>query len=182
MGIFNWLFRKTKKVSKYTSGSKNDKEENSFSDGLDKLIKEKKITRKVTPDNVWATDDELWTEIALSKERAKFAQKCLKRLDKASKYEKEGKIDLAIKLYKQNIDEKFTSTTSWDRLAIIYRKQKDYLNEIAILKNGIECFTDLLNSDIVSANRDPEWELGVIHKFEKRLEKATILLNKNEKR
>ena len=165
MGIFNWLFKKTKKVSKHTSDSENDNQENSFSDGLDKLIKENKIFNNNT--SVY--------DLPPAQQKVIFGV-WLDRNNKGIKYEKQGEIDLAIKFYEQNISENYVGNHPYDRLAIIYRKQKDYLNEIRVLNKVISVFSLLLISN-PRADIKPK-----IAKFKNRLEKATILLNKNEKR
>lgn len=42
--------------------------------------------------------------------------------------EKSGKIDEAIELYERNVSNKFEGNYPYDRLAIIYRKRRDYDN------------------------------------------------------
>lgn len=58
--------------------------------------------------------------------------------DKGIELEKRGEIQEAIKIYEQNISyEDCNATHSYDRLMILYRKQKDYINEIRIVKKAI---------------------------------------------
>ena len=52
--------------------------------------------------------------------------------------------DLAIKLYEKNITENFDGSHPYNRLAIIYRKQKDYQNEIRVLNKAINVFSNLM--------------------------------------
>jgi len=54
--------------------------------------------------------------------------------------EKTGKVDEAIKLYEMNINENFEGNHPYDRLAIIYRRRKQYNDEIRVLEKAIEVF------------------------------------------
>ena len=85
--------------------------------------------------------------------------------------EQKREIEVAIKEYEQNIDEGFEGNHPYDRLAIIYRKNKDYDNEIRVLNRGIEIFNRLSKS---SPRQDIKPKL---EKFKKRLEKAEELKN-----
>lgn len=55
--------------------------------------------------------------------------------------EKEGKIADAILLYEANIADGYPATHSFDRLMKIYRKQKDYENEVRVIRRAIEVFS-----------------------------------------
>lgn len=54
--------------------------------------------------------------------------------------EKEGMIDEAIKVYEKSIIPKLPMKHPYERLAILYRKKKDYENEIRVIKIAIEVF------------------------------------------
>lgn len=54
--------------------------------------------------------------------------------------EKEGMIDEAIAVYEKSILSKIPATVPYDRLMILYRKKKDYENEIRIIKEAISVF------------------------------------------
>lgn len=54
--------------------------------------------------------------------------------------EKEGMIDEAIKIYEKSIIPKLPLKHPYERLAILYRKKKDYENEIRIIKTAIDVF------------------------------------------
>lgn len=54
--------------------------------------------------------------------------------------EKEGMIDEAIKIYEKSIIPKLPMNHPYERLAILYRKKKDYENEIRVIKIAIEVF------------------------------------------
>lgn len=54
--------------------------------------------------------------------------------------EREGMIDEAIKVYEKSIISKLPIKHPYERLAILYRKKKDYENEIRVIKTAIEVF------------------------------------------
>lgn len=54
--------------------------------------------------------------------------------------EKEGMIDEAISVYEKSIMPKLPTKHPYQRLAILYRKRKDYENEIRVLKIAIDVF------------------------------------------
>ncbi len=62
------------------------------------------------------------------------------RNNKGIELEKKRDIESAIKLYEQNVADEFFGTYPYDRLAIIYRKRKQFDNEIRILKRKISIF------------------------------------------
>ena len=70
-------------------------------------------------------------------------------------FEKNGNIDEAIKLYEQNVTDEFFGRHPYDRLTIIYRRRKQYNDEIRIIEKAIEIIGDT--------------------KYKKRLEKAKTL-------
>ena len=60
--------------------------------------------------------------------------------NKGIELEKKDDIENAIKLYEQNVADEFFGTHPYDRLAIIYRKRKQFDDEIRILKRKISIF------------------------------------------
>lgn len=56
--------------------------------------------------------------------------------------EKAGDINEAIKKYEENVGNKVVATHSYERLMILYRKRKQYREEIEVLKTAIEIFSD----------------------------------------
>jgi len=58
----------------------------------------------------------------------------------ARQAEKEGDINKAVRFYEQNISEDYSDRFAFERLMIIYRKQKEYKNELRVIKRGIEVF------------------------------------------
>lgn len=55
--------------------------------------------------------------------------------------EKNGDVEAAVKLYESNVAEQADTPHSYKRLAIIYRKQKRYDDEISVLKKAISVFS-----------------------------------------
>lgn len=58
----------------------------------------------------------------------------------AREAEREGDLNKAVKLYEQNIRENYADEFAFERLMIIYRKQKEYENELRVIERGIEVF------------------------------------------
>lgn len=89
------------------------------------------------------------------------------------KLEQSGKIEEAKKLYEKNISKDFEGNFPYDRLAVIYRKEKDYDNEIRVLNHAIRVFSTLQS---VSPRADISPKLN---KFKERLAKVTELRKKS---
>ena len=83
-------------------------------------------------------------------------------------YEAKGDTDSAIILYEYNIQQKDQGSFPYERLAIIYRKQKKYSEEIRVLTSAINVFTDQV------PDTRPD-KLKKLTYFKERLEKANTL-------
>jgi tetratricopeptide (TPR) repeat protein len=59
----------------------------------------------------------------------------------ASEAEASGDLDRAITLYEKNIKKGLPDSFPFDRLLIIYRKQKRYKDELRVINKGIEVFS-----------------------------------------
>lgn len=94
------------------------------------------------------------------------------RLSSAKAAEKEGNITEAIRLYELMIENNFDGNHPYDRLAILYRKAKDYDNEIRVLLKAIQVF-----ENVVSQERSDR--VNKLTKFHERLEKAEQLRSKH---
>ena len=108
------------------------------------------------------------------------------RNNKGIAYEKKGEIEKAIKQYEMNVADEVDGTHSYDRLAIIYRRRKQYEDEIRIIKKEIEVllrankeraerFEKLRRED----GRERNWSTYPIDKYKKRLVKAEMLKQKS---
>ena len=95
--------------------------------------------------------------------------KQVNRNNKTQNLEKKGNVDSAIKLYEENVAENFEGSLPYNRLAIIYRKRKDYNNEIRVLNKAISVYSQL---DKSSPRPDIKPKLN---KFTVRLNKALSL-------
>lgn len=84
-------------------------------------------------------------------------------------FEKLGKINKAIELYEENIEENFIGNHPYELLALIYRKNKDIVNEIRVLEKAIYVFENIVYRQ--RGDRIPKLE-----KFKNRLERAKKLL------
>lgn len=63
------------------------------------------------------------------------------RNNEGTAYEKAGREDEAIAIYEENIADGYPALHSFDRLMIIYRRRKDYYNEIRVIKKAIDVFS-----------------------------------------
>lgn len=90
-------------------------------------------------------------------EKDKRLADCAKLNNQGIAYEKSGNIDAAIRVYEQNISSNspYPATHSFDRLMILYRKQKDYRNEIRIIEKAIKTFPsmDKYKERLIKANK-----------------------------
>jgi tetratricopeptide (TPR) repeat protein len=59
---------------------------------------------------------------------------------KGIEFEKQGKVDEAIKQYETNISKNVDGNHPYDRLAIIYRKNKQFDDEIRVLEKAVKVF------------------------------------------
>ena len=84
------------------------------------------------------------------KEQEKRLFKTAALNNKGIAFEKSGNIDKAIKCYEENLLIGYPARHSFDRLMIIYRKLKDYDNELRVIEKAIQIvkeqkYTDRLN-------------------------------------
>lgn len=61
-------------------------------------------------------------------------------VQKGISYEKNGDIDNAINIYEKLVRNKFEGSHAYDRLCVIYRKQKNYAAEEQVLLKAITIF------------------------------------------
>ncbi|OXS61555.1 hypothetical protein B1B00_09095 [Bacillus sp. DSM 27956] len=87
----------------------------------------------------------------------------LERNLKGKKLESQGKVEEAKELYLQNVNEGFDGNHPYDRLAIIFRKEKAYDKEIEVLEKAIYVFENKVNKQRM--DRQPK-----LDRFKKRLE------------
>jgi hypothetical protein len=69
-----------------------------------------------------------------------LALKVEERNRAASEAEENDDINKAIRFYEQNIREDYADKFAFERLMIIYRKHKEYENELRVIQRGIEVF------------------------------------------
>jgi len=90
--------------------------------------------------------------------------------EKARQAEAEGELDEAAKHYEKILKVYPTDEFVYNRLMIIYRKQKEYKKEAAVIKKGISSFEQLFSSN-KSADKK-------IARLSKALLKSTGLVDK----
>jgi tetratricopeptide (TPR) repeat protein len=96
---------------------------------------------------------------------------CVERNNLGIAYEQQGNIDQAIEIYEANIREGYPASHSFDRLMIIYRKQKRFIDEIRVLQRTIEVFQ----------NNKPRGDIsGYLERLNARLDKSLILFSKQD--
>ena len=93
---------------------------------------------------------------------------------KGMEYEKDKNIDKAIEHYEKSIGYNFQGSHPYNRLAILYRKNKDYDNEIRVLRKAIEVY------EIIERVAQNESQSIKLYKFKERLDKAILLKQKYE--
>ena len=69
-----------------------------------------------------------------------------KTIEEANEAEEKEDVALAIKDYEEAIQQNPLAEKAYDRLMILYRKEKDYKNELRIITKGIKSFEDLYKS------------------------------------
>jgi hypothetical protein len=70
----------------------------------------------------------------------RLALKVEEKNNEAMVAEEEGNMVKAVKLYEQNIKEDYADEFAFERLMIIYRKQKEYADELRVINRGIALF------------------------------------------
>src|SRR5436190_9633035 len=79
----------------------------------------------------------------------KLAMRIEERNSKATQAEKNGHPEKAAQLYEQNIKENYPDKFAFERLIVIYRKQKRYKDELRVINRGIEVFRENMENHIV---------------------------------
>jgi len=90
-----------------------------------------------------------------------------------SKAEEAEKTDpsLAIETYKQIVEKDPLQTRAYDRLMILYRKEKDYKKELSIINSGIKTFEKFYKDQLGKPSKK-------ISEISKQLNKAFHLIDK----
>jgi hypothetical protein len=135
------------------------------------FFKKKKSKKEKANDIFEGKDFDTWVKENEEK-RTEFSKMADNNIN-GIELEKSGDIEAAKKIYEETITANFVGNHPYDRLAIIYRKEKDFDNEIRVLNHAIKVFSDLSKS---SPRADVKPKLS---KFKERLKKAHILKNKN---
>jgi tetratricopeptide (TPR) repeat protein len=70
------------------------------------------------------------------------AKQYIELIKNAREAEKDGDMDLAIELYEKAIKQKPVLEQPYDRLMVLYRKEKEYNKEIKVINKGLDVFTE----------------------------------------
>lgn len=89
---------------------------------------------------------------------------------KGKELAQQGKLKEAEKLYLANVQEEFEGNHPYDRLAVMYRKEKAYEKEIEVLEQAVYVFENKVNKQ----RPDREKKLN---RFKERLENVKQLAN-----
>lgn len=85
---------------------------------------------------------------------------------KGKDLEKQGDIEDAIRLYEQNVADKADVPFPYNRLAIIYRKQKRFDDEIRVLEKALKAYREI--------EQNKKWEGQLIKAREKQKEQKAV--------
>jgi tetratricopeptide (TPR) repeat protein len=94
-------------------------------------------------------------------------------LQQASAAEKNGDLELAEKLYKQEINKSAFNASVYTRLMVIYRKQKKYKEELDIINKALKHFKEHQEKQLSSKTKN-----AAIKKLSKSLNKSLGLIDK----
>jgi tetratricopeptide (TPR) repeat protein len=94
-------------------------------------------------------------------------------LQQASAAEQNGELELAEKLYKQEINKNAFNASVYTRLMIIYRKQKKYKEELEIINKALKHFKEHQDKQLSSKTNN-----AAIKKLSKSLNKSLGLTDK----
>lgn len=180
-----------KKYSSYSDSLKNAVTNSILKDSTSVEVKKSTLDRAITKyDKQKAKDEKL--------------SKCAELNNLGKSYEESGNIEAAIQVYEENISLGYPATHSYQRLMTIYRKNKEFSEEIRVIKKAISVFTKENNRrakkaikanpelaySIENALSNCEKVMGVdsrfyifvpydTNKYRERLEKAILLKQKN---
>lgn len=132
---------------------------------------------KTVCDNLGINNNEFHRALGDSMATGLVYLKCKKEydiqnsVDKGRKLEDKGETDKAVKQYEKAIENNFDGNHPYDRLAVYYRKNKDYDNEERVLLKAIYVFENVVYEG--RGDRLPKLE-----KFKDRLEKVYLLKSK----
>lgn len=95
-------------------------------------------------DMVWISQtvlDEIVNKKRLDDERNALLSRTANRNNEGKWHEENGNIDKAISLYEENVIEGYPATLSFERLYVLYRKRRQYQDELRVLDVAIQIFS-----------------------------------------
>lgn len=100
-------------------------------------------------------------------------EKQYQKNQRAIKCEKNGDIERAKMLYQEVIDLGFDGSHPYNRLAIIYRKEKNYEKEVQVLERAVRVYENTIGKQRPGMKKK-------LDGFKERLEKAKQLKSKSQ--
>ena len=77
-------------------------------------------------------------------------------LEKAKEQEASGEVEAAERFYQAIIKKDPLHEFSYGRLMVIYRKEKEYKKELAVIKSGLKAFLDFYKSHTKRSLQNPK--------------------------
>lgn len=117
-----------KKYSPYSDSLRNAVTNSILKDSSSVEVKQPTLDRAIAKYDKQKAKDEMLSKSAELNNRGKS-------------FEESGDIDAAIQVYEDNVSLGYPATYSYQRLMTLYRKNKEYSNEIRIIKKAISVFS-----------------------------------------
>lgn len=117
-----------------------------------------------------------------NRKEGEILSKCCDTNNRGIAFEKEGRIEEALKVYEENISLRQPALHAYWRLIKLYRKMKDYKNESRVIKIAIDVFMkeNERRANLV-LDEHPEWEDIIMQAMETneevRLDDGRYVLN-----
>lgn len=98
--------------------------------------------------------DEAMRVLENRRKQDEFLSQTAARNNEGIEFEKAGEADKAIAVYEENIAGGYPAEHAYKRLMVLYRRRKDYNNEIRVIKRAIEVFEQENNRRAEKAARE----------------------------
>jgi tetratricopeptide (TPR) repeat protein len=115
-------------------------------------------------DHLWLNENRLFSldsRLKSHQEKENTLQNVASLNNKGIALEKASKIDEAISVYEKNIKSNYPAAHSYDRLMILYKKDKRYFDELRVIKSALQVFKndtkyqDRLTKTLERIKKDP---------------------------
>lgn len=124
-------FTEAKKISTWLSNANQNKVDNAF------FSRKEFVTLNISQ----ARYEKILSKLRYFDNLQKLLPKCVENNNRGIELESQGSIKEAILIYEENIGlDKYPARHAYDRLLVLYRKNKDYKNEKRIAKIATKVF------------------------------------------